>query len=297
MGSERGDEYKKPCSLGEGTGSKESDDSEAPQRATASRLVPTHQGEARANPLARRGHSRDHHPDCKQVCIGLVVSRDGMPLGYQVFAGNRVDVTTVEEIVGTMEACYGKAQRVWVMDRGMVSADNIAWLQASERRYLVGGLKSDLKKVAPQLADARDWRHVRDGIEAKVCLGPDGIEMFLLVRSADRQQKEQAMHRRFCTRIETGSRASSVDSSQPAVRSTRAPPNVKSAGCSAATRAPLHGTRSGFSTIPHCRAACDSTGVPGPSGTTGRDTAKAATCCAPTSGTGATRSSGKPTSS
>jgi len=162
------------------------------------------EGQAEGNPLARRGHSRDHRPDCKQVCIGLVVSRDGMPLGYEVFAGNRVDVTTVEEIVGTMEARYGKAQRVWVMDRGMASADNIAWLQAGHRRYLIGGLKSDLKKLAPQLIDARHWRQVRDGIEAKVCAGPEGEETFLLVRSADRQQKEQAMHRRFCERIEAG---------------------------------------------------------------------------------------------
>ena len=162
------------------------------------------EGQAEGNPLARRGHSRDHRPDCKQVCIGLVVSRDGMPLGYEVFAGNRVDVTTVEAVVGTMEARYGKAQRVWVMDRGMASADNIAWLQAGKRRYLIGGLKSDLKKLAPQLTDARHWRQVRDGIEAKVCAGPDGAETFLLVRSAERQQKEQAMHRRFCERIEAG---------------------------------------------------------------------------------------------
>ena len=155
------------------------------------------EGQAEANPLARRGHSRDHRPDAKRVCIGLVVSRDGMPLGYEVFAGNRLAVTTVEEIVGTMEARYGKAQRIWVMDRGMASADNIARLQAGARRYLIGGLKSDLKKLAPQLIDARHWRQVREGMEAKVCAGPEGTETFLLVRSADRQQKEQAMHQRF----------------------------------------------------------------------------------------------------
>jgi len=176
------------------------------------------EGQAAANPLARRGHSRDHRPDCRQVCIGLVVSRDGMPLGYEVFAGNRVDVTTVEEIVGTMEARYGKAQRVWVMDRGMASADNIAWLQAGQRRYLIGGLKSDLKKLAPQLTEARHWRQVRDGIEAKVCAGPDGTETFLLVRSADRQQKEQAMHQRFCLRIEA-----SLSSLQRRLEAARSP--------------------------------------------------------------------------
>jgi transposase len=161
------------------------------------------EGQAAGNALARRGYSRDHRPDCKQVCIGLVVTRDGVPLGYQVFAGNRTDVTTVEEIVTTMERRYGQAQRVWVMDRGMVSAENVAWLQSSRRQYLIGTSKSELKQFAAQLADRQDWRQVRDGVEAKVCAGPDGNETFLLVRSAERQQKEQAMHARFCERIET----------------------------------------------------------------------------------------------
>jgi len=161
------------------------------------------EGQAEGNGLARRGYSRDHRPDCKQVCIGLVVTRDGIPLGYEVFAGNRTDVTTVEEIVTTMERRHGQARRVWVMDRGMVSAENIAWLQSSQRHYLIGTSKSELKKFAAQLADRQDWRQVRDGVEAKICAGPDGSETFLLVRSAERQQKEQAMHARFCQRIET----------------------------------------------------------------------------------------------
>jgi transposase len=161
------------------------------------------EGQAEGNGLARRGYSRDHRGDCKQVCIGLVVTRDGVPLGYEVFAGNRTDVTTVEEIVTTMERRYGQARRIWVMDRGMASAENIAWLQGSQRRYLIGASKSELRKFAGPLADRRDWRQVRDGVEAKVCAGPDGSETFLLVRSAERQQKEQAMHARFCERIET----------------------------------------------------------------------------------------------
>jgi transposase len=161
------------------------------------------EGQAEGNGLARRGYSRDHRGDCKQVCIGLVVTRDGVPLGYEVFAGNRTDVTTVEEIVTTMERRYGEARRVWVMDRGMASAENIAWLRGGQRRYLIGASKSELKKVAGALADRRDWRQVRDGVEAKVCAGPDGSETFLLVRSAERQQKEQAMHARFCEHIET----------------------------------------------------------------------------------------------
>jgi transposase len=160
------------------------------------------EGLAARNPLAQRGHSRDHRPDCKQVCIALVVTREGMPLGYQVFAGNRVDVTTVEEIVGTMEARYGMAERVWVMDRGMTSAENIAWLQQTGRRYLIGTAKSELKRFGREIADARDWQTVRDGVEAKLCPGPDGAETFVLCRSADRREKEKAMHERFAKRIE-----------------------------------------------------------------------------------------------
>ena len=120
-----------------------------------------------------------------------------------MFAGNRTDVTTVEEIVTTIERRYGQARRVWVMDRGMASAENIAWLQSSQRHYLIGTSKSELKRFSPHLADRRDWLQVRDGVEAKLCAGPDGSETFLLVRSAERQHKEQAMHARFCERIET----------------------------------------------------------------------------------------------
>src|SRR3989442_851316 len=143
------------------------------------------EGLADANPLARRGHSRDHRPDCKQVCLALVVTRDGMPLGYEVFAGNRTDVTTVEEIVEAMEARYGLAQRIWVMDRGMTSEDNLEWLRETGRRYLVGTPKSELKKWAGPLADARDWQTVRDGLEAKRCVRPDGVETFVLIRSVE----------------------------------------------------------------------------------------------------------------
>jgi transposase len=162
------------------------------------------EGLAEGNPLAQRGHSRDHRPDCKQVCLALVVTRDGMPLGYEVFAGNRTDVTTVEEIVEAMEARYGLAQRIWVMDRGMTSQDNLDWLRETGRRYLVGTPKSELKKWAGALAEARDWQAVRDGLEAKQCVGPDGVETFVLIRSVERREKERAMHARFTRRIEDG---------------------------------------------------------------------------------------------
>jgi len=160
------------------------------------------EGQAARNPLAHRGYSRDHRPDCLQVCLALVVTREGMPLGYEVFPGNRTDVTTVEEIVETMEARYGLAQRIWVMDRGMTSEDNLTWLRDTGRRYLVGTPKSELRKWARQIADARDWEAVRDGIEAKRCVGPDGAETFVLIRSIERREKEQAIHARFIRRIE-----------------------------------------------------------------------------------------------
>jgi transposase len=161
------------------------------------------EGQALRNPMAKRGHSRDHRPDCKQMCIALVVTREGIPLGYEVFDGNRVDVTTVEEIVGCMEDRYGKADRVWVMDRGMTSRDNVAWLQSTARRYLIGASPSELKKLAPDVVDPKDWKEVREGVEAKICRGPDGVETFVLVRSADRHEKDKAMHARFSSRIET----------------------------------------------------------------------------------------------
>ena len=160
------------------------------------------EGQAASNPLAQRGYSRDHRPDCLQVCLALVVTREGMPLGYEVFPGNRTDVTTVEEIVETMEARYGMAQRIWVMDRGMTSEDNLTWLRDTGRRYLVGTPKSELRKWARQIADAREWETVRDGIEAKRCAGPDGMETFVLIRSIERREKEHAIHARFIRRLE-----------------------------------------------------------------------------------------------
>jgi transposase len=163
------------------------------------------EGEAKANPLAERGYSRDHRPDCKQVCIGLVVSRCGMPLGYEVFAGNRTDVTTVEEIVETMERRYGRADRIWVMDRGMVSEENIGFLRQGERRYIVGTPKSMLKRFERELL-AEDWHAIRDGLEVKLCPTPNGEETFVLCRSRDRREKEKAMHGRFELRIEEGLR-------------------------------------------------------------------------------------------
>ena len=159
------------------------------------------EGEANANAKAKRGYSRDRRGDCKQVTIGLIVTREGYPLGYEVFDGNRVDVTTVEEIVEKIEKDYGKAGRVWVMDRGMASEKNLEWLRQGGRRYLIGTPRSEMKKWAKELDEAKGWQEIREGLEVKVCRGPDGDETFLLCRSADRERKEHAMHERFTKRI------------------------------------------------------------------------------------------------
>ena len=161
------------------------------------------EGQALTNPKARRGYSRDSRPDCKQVCIGLVVSRCGMPLGYEVFAGNRADVTTLQEIVNTMEQRYGRAQRIWVTDRGMISEANIEFLRAGGRRYIVGTPKGMLKRFEQELLQ-ENWAAVREGLEVKLCPGPEGQETFILCRSADRRTKERAMHERFEQRIDEG---------------------------------------------------------------------------------------------
>ncbi len=155
-----------------------------------------------AFPLAQRGYSRDQRSDCPQVCIALVVSRCGMPLGYELFAGNTTDVTTVETIVTMMESRYGRSQRVWVMDRGMISEENIEFLKEGERRYIVGTPKPLLKRFEAELLKS-DWREIQAGVEVKVCAAPDGgAETFILCRSRDRTQKDLAIVRRFEERIE-----------------------------------------------------------------------------------------------
>jgi transposase len=161
------------------------------------------EGEAKRNPQARRGHSRDHRPDCKQVCIGLVVTREGLPVAYEVFEGNRHDSKTLQEIIETMESKHGKARRIWVLDRGMVSDENLQFLRDREGQYIVGTPKATLRSYAQALLE-QDWTQVEEGIEVKLRPGPQGNETFILCRSAARREKEKAMHERFEKRIEEG---------------------------------------------------------------------------------------------
>ena len=159
------------------------------------------EGEAAGNPRMQRGYSRDHRPDCKQVVLALVVSPEGFPLAYEVFPGERADVATLEEILDAVEAKYGRAQRVWVFDRGIVSEANLGRLRRRQAHYLVGTPRARLKAFAQALL-AGDWRQVRDAVEVQLVAGPDGAETFVLCRSAARQAKERAMRERASRRLE-----------------------------------------------------------------------------------------------
>lgn len=181
------------------------------------------EGQAEANPLARRGYSRDHRPDCKQICIALVVTLDGFPLGYEVFPGNMHDSRTLQTIVATMEARHGVVGRVWITDRGMASTANLAWLRETGRRYIIGAPKSELKKFATALAAQSGWRVIREGVAVKLTRCPDTGEMIILCRSAERRSKEQAMHEKFSRRIEAALTrlASRIDHSTKRINPTQ----------------------------------------------------------------------------
>jgi transposase len=153
------------------------------------------EGQVLGNEKAARGYSRDHRPDCKQVNIGLVVTPEGLPIGYELFAGNTADVATVEEMVELMEKKYGQPNRIWVMDRGMTSEDNIEFLRERQARYIVGTPKSQLKAFEAQLLEEENWAEVQEGVEVKLVTHPDGgtDEQYVLCRSRARRQKEAAM--------------------------------------------------------------------------------------------------------
>jgi len=159
------------------------------------------EGVTEGNAQAKRGYSRDSRPDCPQVLIGLVATKEGLPIAFEIFDGNRPDVTTAQEMVRVMEAKYGKADRVWVLDRGMVSEDNLEFMHTSGARYLVGTSRSLLKKFEQHLLD-QSWEEVQPGVEVKLCPSPEGTEeTFVLCRSLGRKEKERAILNRFVNRL------------------------------------------------------------------------------------------------
>ncbi len=144
------------------------------------------EGEMDGCPLAQRGYSRDSRGDRPQVCIGLVVTEEGFPVGYEVFAGNTHDSKTVQEIIESLEKKHGSLNRVWVMDRGMVSEANLKFLRERGGQYIVGTPKAMLRQFEQHLT-TQDWTTAQAGVEVKLVPGPSGDETFLLARSADRR--------------------------------------------------------------------------------------------------------------
>jgi transposase len=178
------------------------------------------EGQAASNAQAKRGYSRDKRPDCVQVCIALVVTPEGLPLAYEVFDGNRTDVTTVDEIVETMRKKYGHERRTWVMDRGMVSEDNLDMLREEKAHYIVATPKSALKAFEQRLLD-KDWEAIVPGVEVKLCQAPDGgHETFVLCRSQGRIDKDHAIRQKQLERLETALEKlkSRIDAEERALR-------------------------------------------------------------------------------
>jgi len=151
------------------------------------------EGLAEDNELAARGYSRDHRPDCKQVVLAMVVTPDGFPLYHEVFAGNTNDAVAFPDIVKTMESRFGQARRVWVLDRGIASEGNLAFLRDRNQSFLVGTPRSQLSRFEAELCTG-DWQKIRESVEVQ-CVERDG-QTYVLARSRQRRSKERAMRRR-----------------------------------------------------------------------------------------------------
>ena len=158
------------------------------------------EGEAEKNPKAKRGYSRDGRPDCKQVIVALVITPEGFPLAYEVLDGNTSDKTTLRGFLAKIEELYGKARRVWLMDRGIPTEAVLQEMRETERQmfYLVGTPKARVTKYEKQWVDL-PWQKVRDSVEVKL-FSQDG-ELYVLAKSEGRQQKEIAMRRKKLARL------------------------------------------------------------------------------------------------
>jgi transposase len=158
------------------------------------------EGQMEQNPKAKRGYSRDHRPDCLQLVIALVVTTDGFPLAYEVMNGNTSDRTTLRGFLKQIEDTYGKAQRVWVMDRGIPSEAMLQEMRQPERQtfYLVGTPKSRIQQHEQQWLDL-PWQKVRDEVEVK--LYEHEGELYVLAKSQGRQAKEMAIRRKRLARL------------------------------------------------------------------------------------------------
>jgi len=160
------------------------------------------EGAAEKNPMVRRGYSRDHRPDCEQMVIALIVNREGFPFSYETFDGNRADVSTMEAILRMVERKYGRARRIWVMDRGIVSEENLAAIRKRGGHYLVGTPRSQMKQFEAELLKD-DWTRVRPEVEVKKVAITQGEETYILCRTTGRKEKEKAIRNRFSSSMET----------------------------------------------------------------------------------------------
>jgi transposase len=160
------------------------------------------EGAAEKNPMIRRGYSRDHRPDCEQLVIALIVNREGFPFSYETFDGNRSDVSTMETILRMVERKYGKARRIWVFDRGIVSEENLAAIRKRDGQYLTGTPRSQMKRFEAELLK-EDWTQVRPEVEIKKVSIPQGDETYILCRTSGRKEKEKAIRNRFSNSMET----------------------------------------------------------------------------------------------
>ena len=159
------------------------------------------EGAAEKNPMMSRGYSRDHRPDCEQMVIALIVNREGFPFSYETFDGNRADVSTMESILRMVERKYGKARRIWVMDRGIVSEENLVAIRKRGGQYLVGTPRRQMKRFEAELLKD-DWTQVRADVEVKQIAIPQGEETYILCRTAGRKEKEKAIRKRFSLSME-----------------------------------------------------------------------------------------------
>lgn len=160
------------------------------------------EGAAENNPMMRRGYSRDHRPDCEQMVIALIVNNEGFPFSYETFDGNRADVSTMETILRMVERKYGKARRIWVFDRGIVSEENLAAIRKRGGQYLVGTPRSQMKQFEAELLNKEGWTQVRPEVDVKKLAIPQGEETYILCRTAGRKEKEKAIRGRFSSRME-----------------------------------------------------------------------------------------------
>ena len=160
------------------------------------------EGAAEKNPMVRRGYSRDHRPDCEQLVIALIVNNEGFPFSYETFDGNRTDVSTMETILRMVERKYGKARRIWVFDRGIVSEQNLVAIRKRGGQYLTGTPRSQMKQFEAELLK-QDWTQVRPEVEIKKVAIPQGEETYILCRTSGRKEKEKAIRNRFSNSMET----------------------------------------------------------------------------------------------